>query len=76
MKFSASVIAALAATPLVAAAPAPYTHLSKKYVDPKGDFTSNAKRQIPGLDALTGAGKFSFPFYIPPSTYTLSPNLQ
>lgn len=32
MKFSASVVAALAASPLVAAAPAPYPHISKKWV--------------------------------------------
>lgn len=33
MKFSAPIVAALAATPLVAAAPAPYPKVEKKWVD-------------------------------------------
>lgn len=61
MKFTVSVVAAsLAAGAMAVPAPYMHNHLSKKYVNPKGDFTA-AKRQlnIPGLDALTGgAGKF------------------
>lgn len=39
MKFSSSVVCALAATPFVAAAPAPFREVEKRYVDTNGGFT-------------------------------------
>lgn len=39
MKFSASVVAALAASPLVAAAPADFAKVEKKWVDTNSGFT-------------------------------------